>query len=128
MTTCGAAIVALLGTRFIVERCGMRLSLLVLPTTMMGCVIGLCVDYSLWSSVTCVVIASTVAYGLNSPCKEILYVRTSGEIKYKAKSWSEMYGNQVMKLLGSQVNLWVNRNSPSCGNSCFHPLPTTAVV
>merc|ERR1712014_79295 len=60
------------------------------------------------------------AYGLNSPCKEMLYVRTSKEIKYKAKSWSEMYGNNFMKFLGSQVNLWLNAQRPECLPHCFH--------
>jgi ATP/ADP translocase len=122
------AILALVGTSFIVERCGMRLSLMALPLVMMMCVIGLCLNYGMRSSVAAVVVASVIAYGLNSPCKEMLYVRTSRDIKYKAKSWSEMYGNQVMKLLGAQLNFWVNRRSSACGDSCFHPLITIGVV
>jgi ATP/ADP translocase len=124
----GVAVVTLLGTRPIVERFGMRASLLALPIAMMACVIGLAADYSLRSSTVALVVSCIIAYGLNSPCKEMLYVRTSREIKYKAKSWSEMYGNQVMKLFGAQINLWVNRRSPACGESCFHPITTVGVV
>jgi ATP/ADP translocase len=124
----GVLVMALVGTRFIVERCGMRFSLTVLPVAMMMCVMGLCVHYGMQSSTVVVVVSSIIAYGLNSPCKEMLYVRTTREIKYKAKSWSEMYGNQVMKLFGAQINLWVNRRSPTCGSSCFHPKTTASVV
>merc|ERR1719356_1509733 len=94
---------------------------------MMGCMVGLCADYGLQSSIFSIVVSSIIAYGLNSPCKEMLYVRTSREIKYKAKSWSEMYGNQVMKLVGAQMNLWVNLESPACTPNCFRPGATATV-
>merc|ERR1719235_249874 len=95
---------------------------------MMCCVLALCSSRSLWTSVWTLAVSCVVAYGLNSPCKEMLYVRTSREVKYKAKSWSEMYGNQLMKLLGAQVNLWVNRDALTCHGHCFHPGATGGIV
>merc|ERR1719476_1180076 len=89
---------------------------------------ALSLDYTLQTSTITLVLVCILAYGLNSPCKEMLYVRTSREIKYKAKSWSEMYGNQAMKLLGAQMNLWVNRESVSCIPHCFNPLATILSV
>lgn len=124
----GVAVVALTGTRFIVEKCGMRLCLLLLPLTMLCCMIGLCASYGLQASVVALIVSSITAYGLNSPCKEILYVRTSREIKYKAKSWSEMSGNQVMRLIGAQINLWVNRELIACTGACFHPRVTMIIA
>lgn len=125
---CGTAVLTLLGTRPIVEYFGVGTCLLTLPVGMFVAVLALCLDYNLAMSTVSLVLVCILAYGLNSPCKEMLYVRTSRDIKYKAKSWSEMYGNQAMKLLGAQMNLWVNRESMSCMPSCFNPLATSMVT
>jgi len=95
---------------------------------MLLCILTLCSHYGLWMSTWSLVFVCILAYGLNSPCKEMLYVRTSREIKYKAKSWSEMYGNQLMKLFGAQMNLWVNREADFCQPHCFHASATAAVA
>jgi len=123
----GTAVLTLLGTRPIVERFGVGPCLMVLPLGMFVAVTALALDYTLAMSTVSLVLVCILAYGLNSPCKEMLYVRTSREIKYKAKSWSEMYGNQAMKLVGAQMNLWVNREQASCGMNCFNG-PATIVV
>lgn len=128
MINCGTALLTLVGTRPLVEHFGVGLCLLVLPVGMFLCICALCLGYSLWMSTVALVVVCILAYGLNSPCKEMLYVRTSREIKYKAKSWSEMYGNQLMKLLGAQMNLWVNRESSSCAPHCFHAHTTLLVT
>uniref|UniRef100_A0A7S1SE66 ADP,ATP carrier protein n=1 Tax=Alexandrium catenella TaxID=2925 RepID=A0A7S1SE66_ALECA len=124
----GVALMALLGTRSIVACCGMRCSLLALPVATFFCILFLCVDYGLWPSVWALFICNVVAFGLNSPCKEMLFIRTSRDIKYKAKSWSEMYGNQLMKLFGAQMNVWLNRESESCRPHCFHPSSTMGII
>merc|ERR1719215_264017 len=124
----GTALLTLLGTRPIVEAIGVGNSLLVLPVGMLLCILALCSHYGLWMSTWSLVFVCILAYGLNSPCKEMLYVRTSREIKYKAKSWSEMYGNQLMKLFGAQMNLWVNREADFCQPNCFHASATAAVA
>jgi len=124
----GVALMALLGTRSIVACCGMRCCLLALPLTTLLCVLLLCVDLTLWPSVWALFVCNVIAFGLNSPCKEMLFIRTSREIKYKAKSWSEMYGNQLMKLFGAQLNLWLNRESPLCRPNCFHHATTMGIV
>jgi len=124
----GVALLTLLGTSSIVEAVGIGGSLLMLPAVMLCCVLALCTNYSLWTSVWTLMVSCVVAYGLNSPCKEMLYVRTSREVKIKAKAWSEMYGNQLMKLLGAQVNLWVNRDALACEHHCFQPMVTIGTV
>lgn len=123
----GTALLTLVGTGPIVEAIGVGQCLLILPVGMLLCIWSLCADYSLQMSTAALVLVCIIAYGLNSPCKEMLYVRTSRDIKYKAKSWSEMYGNQVMKLFGAQVNLWVNREGDLCTPHCFQS-GTTALV
>jgi len=123
----GAA-VATFGTRSILACLGSSVALLVLPLVTFACVVAVCLRPGLWASTAAVVVTSVAAYSLNSPIKEMLYIRTSRGIKYKAKSWSEMYGNEVMKLLGAQVNLWVNNENATCSSNCFHPLVTAVIV
>jgi ATP:ADP antiporter, AAA family len=43
------------------------------------------------------------SYALNNPCKEILYQPTSPSVKYKAKSWIDIFGARGSKALGSVV-------------------------
>merc|ERR1719210_2340317 len=114
------AALSLVGMPAVVRAIGVGRALLVLPIVVWCCVLAVAVHNGLWPSVCALVIASSMAYGLNSPVKEILYTRTSREVKYKAKSWSEMYGNELMKLLGSQINLWVNNENDKCVPDCFH--------
>merc|ERR1719221_624832 len=95
---------------------------------MLLCIWSLCLHYTLQMSMVSLVLVCIVAYGLNSPCKEMLYVRTSRDIKYKAKSWSEMFGNEVMKMFGAQINLWVNLESDACKPNCFHSGATAGIV
>mmetsp|Transcript_92152 Transcript_92152/g.160079 ORF Transcript_92152/g.160079 Transcript_92152/m.160079 type:complete len:599 (-) Transcript_92152:36-1832(-) len=122
------ALVTLLGTRRLVERLDVGKVLLILPIASTICIALLSIDSQLMMSTAASIAASTVAYSLNSPCKEILFVYTSRNIKYKAKSWSDMYGNHLMKLLGAIVNISVNRETYSCRPDCFKPGPTLVVA
>lgn len=121
------AVITLLGTRKIMERFSIGTVMAVLPLTSLVCIAAVCVNRELLTSTIAANAAAIVAYSLNSPSKEILFVRTSREIKYKAKSWSEMYGNNVMKIMGAQINMWVNNESAACKPDCFHPGPTFAI-
>lgn len=121
------AFIALVGTRQLIELLNISKVLALLPLASIACIAAICIDYRLLTSTIACICVSTVAYALNSPCKEILFVRTSREIKFKAKSWSEMYGSNLMKILGAQVNLWVNNEKDSCAPDCFFPVPTFAL-
>jgi len=127
MINIGTGLLALFGNP-IVEFFGVGTCLLFLPVGMFVCMAALCLFYSLSMSTISLVAVCTLAYGLNSPCKEMLYVRTSKDIKYKAKSWSEMYGNQIMKVFGAQMNMWVNLETDFCQPHCFHAQATLAIT
>jgi len=127
-TNIGTAVLTLFGTRSLVESFGEKWCLLVLPCVLWLCVGAMCLCYGLATSVRTLVLASILTYGLNSPCKEMLYIPTTPSIKYKAKSWSEMYGNQLQKFAGAQVNLWLNRDLSSCKPHCFQKVPTICIV
>jgi len=117
-------LLALLGTRKIVEIGGLRLSLSVLP---LFAIVGNLLTFltmwtwgfhmkpdkwnpdggllpNLWVTQVAIICMNTFGYGLNGPSREMLYVQTTRDMKYKAKSWSDMYGNSGMKSLASIIN------------------------
>jgi len=121
-------LLALVGTRKIVEYGGLRLGLSVLPifaiagnlaTFLTSWSLGakLPVSHSLpdggllpnlWITQISIIMMNTFGYGLNGPSREMLYVKTTRNMKYKAKSWSDMYGNSGMKSIASLINAFFN--------------------
>lgn len=114
------ALLTLLGTRMMVDTLGLTLSLVVYPLTMIAAMIAITFYYDFWVVIIGQIIINAVCYGLNGPCHEMLYIRTSREIKYRAKGWSSMYGSFVQKLIGSQINQHVNREDISCHPNCYN--------
>merc|ERR1712032_1708224 len=77
---------------------------------MLCSVLAVCMWYDFWVIQVAIVLVNTIGYGLNGPSREMLWVKTSKDCKYKAKSWSDMYGNFVQKTIGSAVNLAFNED------------------
>jgi ATP/ADP translocase len=117
-------LLALVGTRKIVEYGGLRLGLSVLP---IFAIIGNLATFltlwslgakladggllpNLWITQISIIAMNTFGYGLNGPSREMLYVKATRNMKYKAKSWSDMYGNSGMKSLASIINAYFNSN------------------
>jgi len=122
-------LVALVGTRKIIEYGGLRCSLSVLPMFALVTVLVTCLTLwscgeknvapakgadpdwllpNLWITQISIILMNTFGYGLNGPSREMLYVKTVRDMKYKAKSWSDMYGNNGMKSAASAINLAFN--------------------
>jgi ATP:ADP antiporter, AAA family len=38
-----------------------------------------------------------LSYALNNPTKEVLYIPTSKDVKFKSKSWTELFGSRLLK-------------------------------
>ena len=57
-----------------------------------------------------------LSYALQSPSREMLYIVTTDAIKFKAKSWIDVFGGHAAKALGSGVN-------HSCKHNFGHPNP-----
>eukprot|EP00929_Paragymnodinium_shiwhaense_P100825 TRINITY_DN63431_c0_g2_i1.p1 TRINITY_DN63431_c0_g2~~TRINITY_DN63431_c0_g2_i1.p1 ORF type:complete len:453 (-),score=24.34 TRINITY_DN63431_c0_g2_i1:124-1362(-) len=105
------AAVSLGGTGAILERFGLGKALFVLPATWQIGIILVGTFPNIWTVSGVLVVATAVLQGLNTPIRQMLYTRTSKAINFRAKSWSEMYGNYIFKVIGSQFNLWVNSES-----------------
>jgi len=127
----GTAIVAQFGLRKLVEKGGITLSLLACPIAMLVSVLVVIFHYDFWTVQIVLVVVNVVQYALNAPCREFLYVQTSKNIKYKAKSWSDMYGNFLQKTIAAQVNDHFNKYYPSCdppSGGCFNKVATGFIV
>jgi len=110
----GTMALSFLGLRAIVDKGGLVLGLLACPLIAITSVLIVCftgteqTDTRFWTVQIVLVFVNVVQYALNGPCREMLYVRSTKDVKYKAKSWADMYGNIMQKTIAAQINLHVN--------------------
>lgn len=55
----------------------------------------------------------SVNYAFNHPTREILYIPTTKDIKFKAKTWTDAFGSRIAKSIGSVFNVAVKGASPA---------------
>ncbi len=94
---------ALIGTSFIIRKCGLTFSLAIYPI-IVG--ISVCCIWrypTLWMLFAAMVALKCLSYALNSPCKEIMYIPTSKDIRFKAKGWIDTFGDRSAKGIGGAV-------------------------
>ena len=104
-------LVALLGTSLIIKKCGTRVSLLIYPVifglTLLGLVVffltGPSTTALLWATFGAMIIIKGVGYAVNNPTKEIMYIPTSKDAKFKSKGWIDTFGSRFAKAGGAQV-------------------------
>jgi AAA family ATP:ADP antiporter len=108
MATNGLALVAaLLGTSYALRRFGVRWCLLAYPVSVAGSSLVLFLfassdaDTLLYVFFIVMVLTKGLSYALNNPAKEILYIPTSKDIKFKAKGWIDLFGGRLAKAVGS---------------------------
>ena len=95
---------ALIGTSFLMRRFGMRFCLLLFPI-----VAGIMVT-AVWFFPVLAVVTGTViiikglSYALNNPTREIMYMPTSRDVRFKAKGWIDQFGARSSKALGATIN------------------------
>ena len=95
---------ALIGTSFLIRRFGLTASLVLFPVATTFVVLGVWIHPSLWFLFASVVTIKALSYVLNNPCKEMMYIPTSKDVKFKTKSWIDMFGLRSSKAAGSGIN------------------------
>ena len=115
-----ALIFALLGTSFFMRKFGLRFCLIIFPTVvgLLVCYVfisrffGL-VDYQMmWIIFSAMIAIRGLNYALNNPTKEVMYIPTSKDIKFKAKSWIDVFGNRSTKGIGAGINTLFRTSLP----------------
>jgi len=99
-----ALVFALVGTSFFIRRFGLTFCLVMFPLAVAAVVLYVWFNPSLWVLFGAMVVIKGLSYALNNPCKEIMYIPTSKDVKFKAKGWIDAFGGRSAKATGSGVN------------------------
>jgi AAA family ATP:ADP antiporter len=94
---------SLLGTSAVIRYLGLRLTLLLFPSLLLVLITVVRLHPTLYVVFTAMMLLKANSYALNNPTKEILYQPTSPSVRYKAKSWIDIFGARGSKALGSVV-------------------------
>jgi AAA family ATP:ADP antiporter len=102
---------ALLGTKHLIKRFGIRFCLLLYPVVFASCLIGLYIYYQtgpeavnlLWATFTAMMIITATSYAVNNPTKEMMYIPTSKDAKFKTKGVTDMIGGRAGKAGGATI-------------------------
>ncbi len=105
-------IFALTGTTWLVKNWGLSRCLLIYPVVLCFLVVGAASWPTLWVMFSAQIALKGAAYGFNKPCLELVYVPTSDDIQFKAKSWIDTAGSRGGKALGSVMNANLLRHAP----------------
>lgn len=95
---------ALIGTSFVIRRFGLTFCLVMFPLAVATVVLYVWYAPSLWALFGAMVAIKGLSYALNNPCKEIMYIPTSKDVKFKAKGWIDGFGGRSAKATGSGIN------------------------
>ncbi|HBS48097.1 TPA: hypothetical protein DEO28_03370 [Candidatus Dependentiae bacterium] len=97
---------ALFGTTTLPKLLGLKKCLLIPPITIVGLAAALLIiNPTLSLFFIIMVILRAINYGFNQPIREMLYIPTVKDIKYKSKAWIDSMGRSLSKLTGSTVNI-----------------------
>jgi AAA family ATP:ADP antiporter len=98
-----ALVFALVGTSFLMRRYGLRWCLLLFPVAT-GIMIGaVYIQPTLWVVAGALIIIKGLSYALNNPAKEMMYLPTTKDVRFKAKGWIDMFGSRSSKATGAMV-------------------------
>jgi len=109
---------ALLGTSYLLRRLGLKFCLVIFPVLTMFILSFILVDQSFWAIFWGALVFRALSYGFNNPNREMLYIPTSKAVKFKAKSWIDVFGIRLSKATGSGFNaFFVSANLLLVGGS-----------
>ncbi|KAL3909071.1 MAG: hypothetical protein SGILL_008236 [Bacillariaceae sp.] len=94
---------SLMGTSAVIRYLGLRLTLLLFPTLCLIVIVVVRYYPTLYVVFFAMIMLKANSYALNNPTKELLYQPTSSAVRYKAKSWIDIFGARGSKALGSVV-------------------------
>jgi ATP:ADP antiporter, AAA family len=106
-------VISFFGTTPILRLLGARVSLLIFPIVSMGILLtALFFPYAGVFFATLVGLRA-LNYALNHPTREVLYIPTTKDIKFKAKAWTDAFGSRISKGCGSVFNISLKQATPA---------------
>lgn len=111
---------AIFGTSIFMRRFGLKFCLISFPTiigvavtAVLGAYLfGVSQPHLLWIFFAAMVTIKGLNYTLNNPTKEVLYLPTSKDVKYKARGWIDAFGARLCKGSGSIVTNALSNSMP----------------
>ena len=101
------------GTTPILRSVGFRSALFIFPLLCMF-LVGVSIIFPVAGIVFFVSIGlRSFNYAFNHPTREVLYIPTTKDIKFKAKAWSDAFGSRIAKSFGSLFNVAMKGAAPS---------------
>ena len=97
-------VLVFIGTGFFIRKLGARISLFGYPLMAGLAVVLVFFKPTLGMFFVAMVMIKAFSYALNNPVKELLYLPTSHDVKFKAKSFIDALGQKAAKGAGSAVN------------------------
>jgi ATP/ADP translocase len=117
-----AFVFSLIGTSFFMRKLGLRFCLMAFPT-IIGCIVTTILVYNymnggqpaplMWALFFGMVGIKGLSYALNNPTKEVMYIPTSKDIKFKAKGWIDLFGGRTTKGAGSGITIAFKDSLPN---------------
>lgn len=95
---------ALVGTSFFQRRFGITFCIVAYPLLLGVSILWYFINPNLQTIFYVMLIAKAINFAFNQPAKEVLYIPTSKDIKYKSKAWVDMFGLRFAKGAGSTIN------------------------
>jgi AAA family ATP:ADP antiporter len=100
-----ALVFALIGTSFFMRKFGLRFCLVAYPSVIAVIIcsvlafnyVGANNHQLMWALFAGMIGIKGLNYALNNPTKEIMYIPTSKDVKFKAKGWIDLFGNRSTK-------------------------------
>ena len=91
---------------------GVRLSLFICPILSLLLIAGAFTMPNPHVFFYALVLLRALNYAVNHPTREILYIPTTKDIKFKAKTWTDSFGTRLAKGSGSIFNKFLVNLSP----------------
>lgn len=116
-----ALLFALVGTSFFMRKFGLRFCLVAFPTIIIVIVSSILLFSQfggasnaqlMWALFAGMIGIKGLNYALNNPTKEVMYIPTSNDVKYKAKGWIELFGGRSTKGAGAGINIAFKESLP----------------
>ena len=109
-------LIALLGTSYIIKKFGLQFCLLLYPICFGISVMFLYLYYQsnpspenlLWATFIVMVIISAMGYAISNPTKDMMYIPTSNDAKFKVKGITDTIGSRTTKAAGMQIGRYLN--------------------
>lgn len=99
-----AVLFSLIGTSWFQRNVGIRGCLVGYPMFLLVILTTILYSPNVWLIAAMVALGKGLNYALNKPVREILYIPTSTDIKYRSKAWIEVFGSRAAKTFGSTLN------------------------